>query len=114
MRWFDPAGWVKLAEHHRAQGSALVPSMIQMLLGQPLEEADLSELTSVSSGAAPLPEEVRREFERRVPSATIYEGYGCTEAATFISANPAGVSWIRFASASTSLWWVKRFGAFWI
>jgi long-chain acyl-CoA synthetase len=89
MRWFDPAGWVKLAVEHRAQGSALVPSMIQMLLGQPLEQADLSELTAISSGAAPLPEEVRREFEARVPTATIYEGYGCTEAATFISANPS-------------------------
>jgi long-chain acyl-CoA synthetase len=90
MRWFDPAGWVQLAEQHRAQGSALVPSMIQMLLGQPLEQADLSELTAISSGAAPLPEEVRREFERRVPTATIYEGYGCTESATLISANPYG------------------------
>jgi long-chain acyl-CoA synthetase len=90
MRWFDPTGWVKLAEQHRAQGSALVPSMIQMLLGQPLEEADLSELTAISSGAAPLPEDVRREFEARVPGAMIYEGYGCTESATLISANPAG------------------------
>ena len=90
MRWFDPAGWVRLAEQHRAQGSALVPSMIQMLLGQQLEEADLSALTAISSGAAPLPEEVRREFEARVPSAMIYEGYGCTESATLISANPAG------------------------
>ena len=88
MRWFDPAGWVKLTEEHRVQGSALVPSMIQMLLGQPLEKADLSELTAISSGAAPLADEVRREFEARVPRATIYEGYGCTEAATFISANP--------------------------
>ena len=90
MRWFDPAGWVKLAEEHRAQFSALVPSMIQMLLGQPLEEADLSELTIVSSGAAPLAEGVRREFEARVPSAMIYEGYGCTESATLISTNPYG------------------------
>ncbi len=88
MRWFDPAGWVRLAQEHRVQGSALVPSMIQMLLTQPLEKADLSELTAISSGAAPLAEEVRREFEARVPTATIYEGYGCTEAATFISANP--------------------------
>ena len=89
MRWFDPAGWLTLAQEHRVQGSALVPSMIQMLLGQPLEEADLSELTSISSGAAPLPAEVRREFEARVPTAKIYEGYGCTESATLISANPA-------------------------
>ena len=90
MRWFDPAGWLKLAVEHRVQGTALVPSMIQMLLSQPLEEADLSELIAVSSGAAPLADEVRREFEARVPSAMIYEGYGCTEAATFISANPWG------------------------
>ncbi len=90
MRWFDPAGWLKLAEEHRVQVSTLVPSMIQMLLGQPLEEADLSQLTALSSGAAPLAEEVRREFEKRVPSATIYEGYGCTESATLISTNPYG------------------------
>jgi long-chain acyl-CoA synthetase len=92
MRWFDPAGWVELAEEHRVQSSALVPSMIQMLLGQPLEKADLSGLSVISSGAAPLAEEVRREFEARVPSVTIYEGYGCTEAATFISANPIGAN----------------------
>jgi long-chain acyl-CoA synthetase len=90
MRWFDPAGWLKLAVEHRIGGTALVPSMIQMLLSQPLEEADLSELAFVSSGAAPLADDVRREFEARVPSATVYEGYGCTEAATFISANPLG------------------------
>jgi long-chain acyl-CoA synthetase len=90
MRWFDPAGWVKLAAEHRVRGTTLVPSMIQMLLSQPLEDADLSELTAVGSGAAPLAEEVRREFEARVPSATIYEGYGCTESATIISTNPFG------------------------
>jgi long-chain acyl-CoA synthetase len=91
MRWFDPAGWLKLAEEHRVQFSALVPSMIQMLLGQPLEQADLSELIWIGSGASPLAEEVLREFEKRVPSATIYEGYGCTESATLISSNPYGV-----------------------
>ena len=64
MRWFDPAGWVKLAEEHRVQGSALVPSMIQMLLGQPLEEADLSRLTAISSGAAPLPRRSCRSLRR--------------------------------------------------
>jgi long-chain acyl-CoA synthetase len=88
MRWFNPAGWVKLAEEHRIEGSALVPSMIAMLLTQPLESHDLSALIAVSSGAAPLPAEVRRQFQERVPSATIYEGYGCTESATIISSNP--------------------------
>jgi long-chain acyl-CoA synthetase len=90
MRWFDPAGWVQLAEQHRAQRSTLVPSMIQMLLAQPLEEADLSALAAVSCGAAPLADEVRQEFEARVPGALIYEGYGCTESASIIAANPLG------------------------
>ncbi|HEY0716103.1 MAG TPA: AMP-binding protein, partial [Streptosporangiaceae bacterium] len=70
MRWFDPAGWLRLA--------------------QPLEEADLSALVAVSSGAAPLAAEVREEFERRVPGATVYEGYGCTETASIIASNPLG------------------------
>ena len=82
--------------------------MIQMLLGQPLEKADLSELTAISSGAAPLPDEVRREFEARVPSATIYEGYGCTEAATLISANPAGAR--VFGTTSAAALAEKTFG----
>jgi len=90
MRWFDPAGWLKLAQQHRAQRTTLVPSMIQMLLAQPLEEADLSALVVVSSGAAPLAAEVREEFERRVPGAAVYEGYGCTESASIIASNPLG------------------------
>jgi len=91
MRWFDPAGWLKLVQEHRVQASALVPSMIQMLLSQPLEEADLSPLVAVSSGAAPLAAEVRTEFEARIPGVTVYEGYGCTESATIISATPIGL-----------------------
>ena len=90
MRWFDPSGWVALAAQHKVHRSALVPSMIQMLLGQPLEDVDLSALVAVSSGAAPLPADVRDEFERRVPTATVYEGYGCTESASIISSTPLG------------------------
>ena len=89
MRWFDPAAWVALAEQERVQSSALVPSMIQMLLAQPLEEHDLSCLQSVGSGAAPLAAEVAAEFERRVPGCEIREGYGCTETSALISTQPA-------------------------
>jgi long-chain acyl-CoA synthetase len=90
MRWFDAAAWLNLCQQHGVQHSSLVPSMIQMLLAQPLEEADLSRLVAVSSGASPLPEQTRREFEARVPSVTIYEGYGCTESASIVSSNPLG------------------------
>ncbi|MBK5307667.1 MAG: AMP-binding protein [Frankiaceae bacterium] len=88
MRWFDPAGWIALVEEHRVQSTALVPSMIQMLLAQPLEAHDLSSLERVGSGAAPLSPDVAAEFERRVPSAEIREGYGCTESSALISAQP--------------------------
>ena len=88
MRWFDPAGWVSLVEEHRLQTSALVPSMIQMVLAQPLEDHDLSCLERVSSGAAPLAPEVAAEFERRIPGCEIREGYGCTETSALISTQP--------------------------
>jgi len=89
MRWFDPAGWVGLVEEHRLQTSALVPSMIQMVLAQPLEEHDLTCLERVSSGAAPLAPDVAAEFERRIPGCEIREGYGCTETSALISAQPS-------------------------
>jgi long-chain acyl-CoA synthetase len=67
MRWFDPAGFVHLVEQHRTQTTALVPSMIGMLLGQPLEDHDLSSLQRISSGGAPLAVELAPELERRNP-----------------------------------------------
>lgn len=90
MRWFDPAGWVQLVQEHRPQASALVPSMLQMLLSQPLEDSDLSSLERVSSGGAPLAAEVGAEFERRVPGCEVREGYGCTETSALISTPPNG------------------------
>jgi long-chain acyl-CoA synthetase len=90
QRWFNPADWIALCEKHRVQRSALVPAMIQMLLAQPLEEADLTSLRLLGSGAAPLPLEVLREFERRVPGCEIDEGYGCTESGAVITANSPG------------------------
>jgi long-chain acyl-CoA synthetase len=88
MRWFDAAAWVSLVEEHRTQTSALVPSMISMLLAQPLEEHDLSSLERLSSGGAPLAPELAVELERRVPSVEVREGYGCTETSALISAQP--------------------------
>ena len=88
MRWFDPVGFVRLVEEHRVQQTALVPSMIGMLLAQPLEEHDLSCLERVSSGGAPLSVAVARELERRLPGLQVAEGYGCTETSALISAQP--------------------------
>lgn len=88
MRWFDPTGFLDLVEQHGVQRATVVPSMLQILLGQPLEERDLSTLRYVTSGASPLSVEVAQEFERRVPGVTILEGYGATESGAVISVSP--------------------------
>jgi long-chain acyl-CoA synthetase len=64
--------------------------MLQILLAQPLEDYDLSTLSYVSSGGAPLAREVEEEFLRRVPSVAIRQGYGLTETAALVSSNPVG------------------------
>jgi long-chain acyl-CoA synthetase len=92
QRWFDPAEFLALAQQYRIQRTALVPAMIQMLLAQPLEDADLSALQYVTSGAAPLAAETREQWERRVPGSEILEGYGCTESGAVISVNRPGAS----------------------
>jgi len=88
LRWFDPTAFVELLEEHEIQLVAVVPSMIQALLAQSLEERDLSSLRFVVSGAAPLARDVYAELERRIPSARIREGYGLTESSAIVSGNP--------------------------
>jgi long-chain acyl-CoA synthetase len=90
QRWFDPTAFLELVQEHRVQSGAVVPSMLQMLLAQPLEDYDLSSLKYLVCGAAPLPQEAVREIERRVPGLEVREGYGCTESGAVISSTPAG------------------------
>ena len=90
MRWFDPTRWLELAQEHRTQISAVVPSMLQLLLAMPLEEYDLSELRYVVSGGSPLPPEIAHQLVRRVPQVEIREGYGLTESAALVTSTPPG------------------------
>jgi long-chain acyl-CoA synthetase len=90
MRWFDPAGWLRLAQQHAVNVSPVVPTMLQLLLQQPLEDYDLSALRRLTSGSAPLPSTVLEELGRRLPRVEIGEGYGCTETAAIISTSPLG------------------------
>jgi long-chain acyl-CoA synthetase len=90
MRWFDPESWLRLVSEHDVQIAPVVPSMLYMLLAQPLEEYDLSALRYVASGAAPLAQGALEEFVRRVPGVEIREGYGLTETSGLVSTNPPG------------------------
>jgi long-chain acyl-CoA synthetase len=90
LRWFDPDAFLALIQEHELQLSAVVPSMLQILLSKPLEQYDLGSLRYLSSGGAPLAREVGEEFVRRVPSVAIRQGYGLTETGALLTMNPAG------------------------
>ena len=90
LRWFDPTVFLEQVQEHELQLSAVVPSMLQILLAQPLEEYELSSLRYLSSGGAPLAPEVEEEFRRRVPHVSVRQGYGLTETAALVSTNPVG------------------------
>jgi long-chain acyl-CoA synthetase len=90
MKWFEPTQWLQLAQDHDVQAAAVVPSMLYMLLQQPLEEYDLSELCFIGSGAAPLAAEAIAELKRRIPNVEVREGYGLTESAASVSAMRPG------------------------
>jgi long-chain acyl-CoA synthetase len=90
LRWFDPRVFLERIAEHRLHTSAVVPSMLHLLLAQPLEEFDLSSLVYLGCGAAPLAPQVVAEIERRIPGVTVRQGYGLTETAALIATNPAG------------------------
>jgi long-chain acyl-CoA synthetase len=90
LRWFDPDRFLALIAEHQLQLSAVVPSMLQLLLGRALEDYDLRSLRYLSCGGAPLAPEVEAEFRRRVPGVRIRQGYGLTETAALIATNPLG------------------------
>ena len=88
QRRFDAAQWLEMVARLRPQAGAVVPSMLQLLLRQDLESADLSSLRYVTTGGAPLSLAVREEFERRVGDVRVCDGYGCTELTSTATMNP--------------------------
>ena len=87
QRWFDPTSFLDLAEKHGIEAISVVPSMLQMLLATRLDERDLSALRIVTSGGAPLPSAIQTEWERRVPSSIVLEGYGLTESSALVTSS---------------------------
>ena len=67
-----------------------VPTLFNALAKAPdIKDYDLSSLKSCFSGGAPLPLEVKREFER-VSGCTLVEGYGLSETSPVTHINPPG------------------------
>jgi long-chain acyl-CoA synthetase len=91
QRWFDAKGWLELVQEHRVEGGPVVPTMLSLLLAEPLDDYDLSSLRILGSGGAPLPAALREEAERRL-GATLFEGYGLTESSAAATACSPGAN----------------------
>ncbi|TQL68071.1 long-chain acyl-CoA synthetase [Nocardioides albertanoniae] len=86
QRWFDAQGWLEAVQEHRLESSSVVPSMLQMLLEQPIGDYDLSSLRFIGSGGAPLLPALRERAEEAL-GASIMEGYGLTESSAVLAAS---------------------------
>lgn len=76
----------RIVEHYRITFFSGVPTVYATLLQQPVGDADISSLDYALCGAAPMPVELFREFER-VSGVRILEGYGLTEGTCVSSCN---------------------------
>jgi len=77
----------RIVEHFGVTFFSAVPTVYGSLLQQPIDGADLSSLEYGLCGAAPMPAELFRNFERET-GIRILEGYGLTEGACVSSINP--------------------------
>lgn len=85
---FETAQVLATIQKYRCTGFPGVPTMFQAMLDHPdLARTDLSSLKVCISGGAPMPAPVHERFEA-VTGVRVCEGYGLTESAGVVSANP--------------------------
>jgi long-chain acyl-CoA synthetase len=85
---FEAKQVLETMERYRVTGFPGVPTMFQALLDHPdLAKTDLSALKVCISGGAPMPARVHDRFEEAT-GVRVVEGYGLTESAGVVSANP--------------------------
>lgn len=79
QRWFTPEAVLRAIPEHRVTITAMVPTMLSLVLAHPdVETTDFSSLRQIVVGASPLPIELARAWEERTGS-RILQGYGLTE-----------------------------------
>jgi len=85
---FHAGQCLKAIERTRATSMPGVPTMYQALLDHPdLAKTDFSSLRTCISGGAPLPLQLKQQFEEQ-SGAKLVEGYGLTETSGVVSTNP--------------------------
>lgn len=77
---FTPEAVLQAIDHHRITMTALVPTMMAMLLHHPaFEKSDLSSLDLITYGASPIPEPLIAELIEKLPHVRFGQAYGMTE-----------------------------------
>jgi acyl-CoA synthetase (AMP-forming)/AMP-acid ligase II len=88
MPSFDLQKFLELIQSYKVTRGFVVPPMVLALAKHPLvDEYDLSSVTTLLCGAAPLSAEVQRRCLDRV-GFPVKQGYGMTEASSFIAVTP--------------------------
>jgi long-chain acyl-CoA synthetase len=87
---FDPAKYLEDAVRYGVTSIGGAPPIFVALLQVPgIEDADLSSVRGISSGAAPLPVPLIERLRKLFPDAPIGEGYGLTEVTMMATGNPS-------------------------
>ena len=88
---FDVPAWIEAVQRERPTCAFLVPAMVQLLVAdERLAGADLSSITLLSIGSAPLPPNLHQAMAERLPGATVTNNYSMTEAGTAFTYLPPG------------------------
>jgi long-chain acyl-CoA synthetase len=83
---YDPEAFMQAVERYRVTATALVPTMLTLLLNHPaFGKYDLSSLDSLYYGASPMPLPLLRQAMEKLPTARFRQVYGMTETAPLIS-----------------------------
>ena len=83
---FDVEETLKVIQDFKIDSATLVPTMFQMLLGHPsFSQYDLSSLTMVAYGAAPMSVALLSRIILAIPNVKFYQTYGMTEASPIIT-----------------------------
>ncbi len=76
---FEPELWMQLVDEHGITGTAMAPTMLNMVLQHPrINEYSLATLRGIGYGAAAMPVEVLRAAIQRF-GPIVYSGFGMTE-----------------------------------
>ncbi|MBW1847552.1 MAG: long-chain-fatty-acid--CoA ligase [Deltaproteobacteria bacterium] len=85
MRWFDPEEIFRLIEKYKISGMGGVPTMFWILLNDPsIKKYDLSSMDQCVAGAAPVPDELRNDFEGKL-NINMLEAYGLSESCSAVA-----------------------------